>query len=104
MFSEKLVLCIIWDERCWNSITILRSTDDKISQFLYLYLPIVVIMCCNATFFQSTARHIRKQQSEIDAVVKHDAASAASGGNLHHKHRVANEQHEQLSGQVDGTF
>ncbi|XP_037034908.1 G-protein coupled receptor Mth2-like [Bradysia coprophila] len=47
---------------------------DRLSQFLYLYLPIILIMSCNSIFFILTALKIRKVQMEMSrATAKEDS-------------------------------
>lgn len=61
--------------------------ESILSEFVYLYLPIVVIMMTNATFFLLTARKIQHLQREIGAVT----GSLESG---RHQKRLSNEQEQ----------
>lgn len=42
--------------------------EHKLTEFLYLYLPIIIIICFNSTFFTMTALKIRKVQMEMARV------------------------------------
>lgn len=45
-------------------------TESWWSQFLYLYLPMILIMACNSTFFLLTSLKIRKVQKEMARITK----------------------------------
>lgn len=53
---------------------------SRLSEFLYLYLPIILIMSCNSTFFILTALKIRKVQMEMSRV------TAKEDSKRHQKH------------------
>lgn len=81
MFFEKLVSCpstftINFIDQKTNFIL----TESRLSEFLYLYLPIILIMTCNSTFFILTALKIRKVQMEMTRV------TAKEDSKRHQKH------------------
>ncbi len=54
--------------------------ESRLPEFLYLYLPIILIMICNSTFFIMTALKIRKVQLEMLRV------TAKEDSKRHQKH------------------
>lgn len=53
-------------ERCWMK-------NDRLTEFLYIYLPISAILCINITLYSITAYRIYRVQKETSVVRKGDS-------------------------------
>jgi len=75
-----IVLCYFMDFISWMpskfqpgiGVETCFLKKSRLSEFLYLYLPITLIMCCNCTFFVLTALRLRKVQMEKEDNNKHE--------------------------------